>query len=420
LNKKTFAISALIVFVQYYDYHLFGFLAANIASHFFPKDDIVIQLLNIYFLMSVAMIAKPLGAIIFGRLGDLNGRSNSFIISLSGTSIASFILFITPSNELIGLFSVLIVLLCRMVISALVSSGSDGVRIFIFEHIKSSRQCFGISITTIFTLLGSLVASLSATAFSSGYLQNYNWKFSFLLASVFGFIVIIIMKITGFKDEMKISNQPKFEKFKDLSIYEILKTNKSLFALCILLIGAIGSTNQFILIFFGTYNFQVLKTVEKAQMQKYISISIVIYMVFSIVAAIVADKFVKYKTTLIASFVLLIVSFFQCYYLSKLEVSTVLLFLTSATLPFITMPGVVILKQSIPISIRYRLFSLSHAIGSIIISAPTAFISTFIYHQTNISWLPICYFIVTILVISFALYKLNQRILFSDEYKDTI
>ncbi|MFK7967946.1 MAG: MFS transporter [Rickettsiaceae bacterium] len=420
MNKKAFAISALTVFVQYYDYHLFGFLAANIAIHFFPKADIIVQLLNTYFLMSIAMIAKPLGAIIFGRIGDLTGRSNSFIISLVGTSVASLILFVTPSNDTIGLFSVFILLLCRMVISAFVSSGSDGVRIFVFEHLKSSMQCFSISITTVFTLLGTLTASLSATAFGSSYFLNYNWKFAFLLGSVLGLAVIILMKITNFKDQVEISKQPKFKKFKDLSIYEIVKTNKKLFALCVLLIGAIGSTNQFILIFFGTYNFQILETVEKSKMQEYISISIVIYMIFSIIGGIIADKFGKYKITIIAAFALLPISFGQCYYLDKLELSPILLFLTSATLPFLTMPGAVILTKSIPISIRYRLFSLSHAIGSIVISAPTAFISTFLYHQTNISWLPVCYFIVTILVISFALYKLNKSTSLSDEHKDTI
>lgn len=420
LHKKTFAISALTVFVQYYDYHLFGFLAANIASHFFPKADIIVQLLNTYFLMSIAMIAKPLGAVMFGKIGDLSGRSTSFILSLSGTSIASFILFITPSSEEIGLFSVFILLFCRMVISAFVSSGSDGVRIFVFEHIKSSMQCFSISITTVFTLVGSLVASLSATAFGSGYFQNYNWKFAFLLGSVMGLVSIVIMKLTHFKDQIEISKQPKFEQFKNLSIYEIVKTNKNLFFLCMLLIGAIGSTNQFILVFFGTYNFQVLETIEKAKMQEYISISIIIYMVFSIIGGIIADKFGKYKIAIIAAFLLLPVSLGQCYCLNRLELSPTLLFLTSAILPFLTMPGAVILTKSIPISIRYRLFSLSHAIGSIIISAPTAFISTFLYHQTNIVWLPLCYFIVTILVISFAIYKLNQRISFSNEYQDTI
>lgn len=409
MNKKTFAISALTVFVQYYDYHLFGFLAANIAIHFFPEADIVVQLLNTYFLMSIAMIAKPLGAIIFGRIGDLSGRSNSFIISLAGTSIASFVLFITPSDEAIGIYSAFLLLLCRMVISALVSSGSDGVRIFVFEHIKSSMQCFSFSITTVFTLLGSFTASLAATAFTSKDLPDHSWKFAFLLGSALGFIVIMIMKTTDFKDKVDVAKQPNFEKFKDLSIYHIVKTNKKLFTLCVLPAGAIGSTNQFIIIFFGTYNFQILETIEKSKMQNYVSISIAIYMIFSIISGIIADKIGKYKITVIATFVILLITFGQCYYLENLELSPLLLFLTSATLPFITMPGAVILTKSIPISIRYRLFSLSHTVGSIIISAPTAFISTFLYHQTNISWLPLCYFIATILMISFALYKLKTN-----------
>ncbi len=420
MDKKTFVISALAVFVQYYEYHLFGFLAANIASYFFSEADIVTQLLHTYFLMFIAMIAKPVGAVIFGKIGDLSGRSNSFILSLAGTSIASFLLFVTPSNKAIGVYSVVILLLCRMIISALSSSGSDGVRIFIFEHIKSSRQCFGTGVTAVFTLFGSLAASLSVGIFNSNYLPADGWKLTFLLGSVMGFVVIIIMKVTAFQDQVKVQDQPRFEKFKDVSIYHIIKANKKLFFLCVLLAGSIGSTHQFLLIFFGTYNFQILETVEKSEMQNYISISIVIYMIFSVIAGIIADKFGKYKITIIAVVIILLVTVAQSVYLEKLELKPLLLFLTSATLPLITIPGAVILTKSIPISIRYRLFSLSHAVGSIIISAPTAFISTFLYHKTNISWLPFCYFIATILMILFALSKLNAMMLYSDEYQNSI
>lgn len=418
MNKRTFTISVLIVFVQYYDYHLFGFLAANIAAHFFPDADIVIQLLNTYFLMIIAMVAKPLGAIIFGRIGDIVGRSNSFALSLIGSSLAAFVLFITPSNESIGLISAFLLLLCRMITCALVSSGSDGVRIFIFEHIGKSKQSFGLGITTFFVLLGTLAASLSASIFTAGYLPNYSWKFAFLLGSVFGLIVLIIMKFMGLKDKIEVKTLPKFEKFKNLSVGSIIKSNKRLFLFCTLLAGAIGSTNQFILIFFGTYNFKLLKIAQQSQMQNYISISIALYMIFSVISGIIADKFGKYKVSVIAIIAILLLTFAQCYYLSKLELKPILLFLTSIVLPFITITGATILTESIPTAIRYRLFSFSHAVGSIIISSPTAFISTFLYHKTNISWIPLCYFITTILVISFAIYKLQKRIT-ADEHQNS-
>lgn len=407
MNKKTFAISALAVFVQYYDYHLFGFLAANVAEYFFPENDAIIQLLNTYLLMSLAMAAKPIGAIILGRIGDIVGRSNSFIIALAGTSVASLLFFIMPSYQTIGAASVLMVLICRMIVCASVSSGSDGVRIFVFENVKSSRQCLGISIITVFTLFGSLAASISAGLFSSNYFPFLNWKYAFLIGSIFGFALIIFIKAIGFKDAVEVKTLPKFEKFKDISIYYIIKTNMRLFIFCVLLAGAIGATNQFIIVFYGTYHFKMLGIIDRQLMQHYVSISIVIYMIFSVISGITADKYGKYKVAMFAGIIILPVNLVQCYYLSLLKFEPIFLWLTAAMLPFIIMPSATILTESIPTTVRYRLFSLSHAIGSIVISAPTAFMSTFLYHKTNVSWLPICYFITVILMILFALKKLK-------------
>ncbi len=409
MTKKSFAISVLTVFIQYYDYHLFGFLAANIASHFFPADEAITQLINTYFVMAIAMIAKPIGAIVFGKIGDLKGRSNSFRISLIGTASASMILFATPSYESVGLLSCFLLLICRMTICALVTSGSDGVRIYIYEHIPKSKQCLGIGITTLFTLAGSLTASLSAWFFTLNHFPEYSWRFAFLLGGIMGIFVIIAMKITGFKDTTEIKDDINFEEFKNASTKNIVYKNWKLFLLCILLAGGIGSTNQFIIIFFGTYNFEILETIDRSSMQSYITIAIVFYMIFGIISGYFADKFNRYRITLLGSISVIICSTILMLKLNNLVLSPFTYIAITASLPFITMPAAAILKQSIPKSIRYRLFSLSHAIGSVFISAPTALLSTFIYKKTNLAWLPICYFITTILVISFALYFLNKR-----------
>ena len=129
MTKTNFIISVLTVFVQYYDYHLFGFMAANISTYFFPADEVIIQLLNTYLIMSIAMLAKPIGSIVLGKIGDLKGRSNSFKISLIGTAIASFVLFATPSYQQIGWLACASLLICRMAICTFVTGGSDGVRI---------------------------------------------------------------------------------------------------------------------------------------------------------------------------------------------------------------------------------------------------------------------------------------------------
>jgi len=409
LTRKSFIISFLTVFIQYYDYHLFGFLAVNIASHFFPADEAITQLINTYFVMAIAMIAKPIGAIIFGKIGDLKGRSNSFKISLIGTASASIILYATPSYTSIGLVSCFLLLICRMTMCALVTSGSDGVRIYVYEHISKSKQCLGIGITTFFTLAGSLTASLSAWFFTLNHFPGYTWKYAFLLGGIMGIIVIIAMKITNFKDETKIKDDVSFEEFKNSSIKKIIFSNWKLFLLCTLLAGCIGSTNQFIIIFFGTYNFEVLETIDRSSMQSYITLALIFYMIFSIVSGYFADKFNRYYITVLGASLVIVCAIILILGLTDLILNPFAYMAIAAALPFINMPAAAILKQSIPKTIRYRLFSFSHAIGSVFISAPTALLSTFIYKKTHLAWLPICYFIAIVLMISYALYYLNKR-----------
>lgn len=359
--------------------------------------------------MAIAMIAKPIGAVVFGKIGDIKGRSNSFRISLVGTAIASIILSAIPVYESIGLLSAFILLLCRMAICTFVISGSDGVRIYIYEHIDKSKQCLGVGITTLFTQAGSLTASLSAWFFTLNFMPSYSWRFAFLLGGVFGLLVIYAMKVTNFSDNKLVKNNESFDVFSEVSIISIIKSNWSLFLLCLIVAGGVGSTTQFLIIFFGTYNFEILKIIDRSTMQSYISLSIITYMIFSIVGGYLADKFGRYIVSLIGSIAIVILALLLCISLDQMILNKWVFIAIASTIPFITMPSAAILKQSIPAAIRYRLFSLSHAVGSVIISAPTAYVSTLLYHKTHISWLPVGYFIIIICMISFALYNLNKR-----------
>lgn len=409
MTKKNFIIAALTIFIQYYDYHLFGFLATNIASHFFSSNDPAIQILYAYLIMSLAMMAKPVGAIIFGKIGDSAGRSNSFKLSLTGTAIASIVLFITPSYEAIGIFSALILLICRMVICTLVSSGTDGVRIYIFEHIAISRRSLGMGIATLFMQAGSLLASLSAWFFTLHTMPSYSWRLAFLIGGVLGLSMVFIMKISNFSDKDQMHELANFDHYQKLTLSQIIKNDYKAFLLCVLVAGSIGSTTQFIIIFFGTYNFGVLKIIDRSIMQQYISIAIGCYMLFSLIGGLLADKFGSYKVFNFATFSVLIMAFILSFQINEMVLNKWTFIIIACCLPIMIMPAAAIYKRSIPKVIRYRFFSLSHALGSVCISAPTAFVSTYIYLKTNIAWLPILYFIITIIMIFFSIYYLNKR-----------
>ena len=410
LTKNNFILSALTVFTQYYDYHLFGFLATNIASHFFPAEESLTQLIYTYLIMVAAMIAKPVGAIILGKIGDIKGRSNSFKISLIGTAIASIFFFFTPGYESIGLLSCLFLLLYRIVICGFVSSGSDGVRIYIYEHMPKSKQCFGVGVTALFTQTGTLTASISAWFFTLNSFPEYSWKFAFLIGGFMGLAIVVTMQITNFADEVKVKDSLEFDKFKNSSIKELILQNWQLFFLCLVLAGCIGSVNQFLIIFFGTYSFEVLKIIDRSSMQIYTTIAILCYMIFGLISGYFADKFNRYQVASYGAITAIIFAILLMIKLYNLILIPWAYIAITIAVPFITIPAAAILKQSIPVTIRYRLFSLSHAIGSVFISAPTPLLLTFMYQQTNLMYLPIWYFILMILVISFVLYLLNKRI----------
>lgn len=415
MNKKFFIISALTVYVQYYDYQIFGFLAAKIAPYFFPSDENIVQLLNTYLILALAMIAKPVGSIILGEIGDRKGRPVSFRLSLIGTAIASIILFVCPSYNQIGFLAIFFLLIARMLVCSCVTSGSDGVRIFIYENIEQYRQCYGVGMTALFTQAGTLMAALVAFLVTLDVVPEYLWKFSFLLGAIMSLVVLYMMAKIGIKEDsenqfIKDRKNDISDYSRNLSIRELVKNNLSLFITCVFLAGALGSTNQFIWIFFGTYSFEILGVIGKSEMKIYIVLAIIMYMIFSVMSGIVADKYGRLKTTFVGSIFCMVAVIMQMNVIASGQISMALYLLVAIGMPFVTIPGAVIYKESIPIAVRYRLFSLSHSIGSILISAPTAYISTLVYHKTLLNWAPFCYFITILFVISLALILLRRRI----------
>ena len=259
------------------------------------------------------MMAKPIGAIIFGKIGDSLGRSVSFKISLAGTAIASIILGLIPSYEIIGIFSAIILLICRMVICTLVSSGSDGVRLYLYENIAASKRGLSIGITTSFMQAGTLIASLSAWFFTLNTMPSYSWRFAFLIGGGLGLIMLYIMKINNFSDNNKINKKENFDQFQKMSITQIIQKDYKLFILCLILAGSIGSTYQFIIIFFGTYNFEILKILDRSVMQQYTSVAIICYLIFCIISGYLTDLLGAYNVFKAAIKIVLILAISLCY-----------------------------------------------------------------------------------------------------------
>ncbi len=408
MRSRSFILASICTIVQYYDYHLFGFLAAKISKVFFHSGDPVVQLLKTYMVMFIAVLAKPIGALVLGRIGDIYGRFATAIISLSGTAIASLVISLTPGYEKIGIFSAVILLLARMAVSGLVSSGTDGIRIYIFEKIGASKQCLGNGMVTFSTQVGSFLATVSAWFFTLDFMPDYSWRIAFMIGTLLGGMVIIIRMNLEVMSDNDNKNDPEYDIYREQKTLHIAFQNWKLFLRCAVLAGCIGSTYQFIIIFFGTYNFEILKLVEHSKMQFYTIVGVVVYMVFSVIGGLCADFFGRIKVANLSAAILCVITLIFSYFLSRGSFSLSAFLFINILLPFITMPALAFVKQAIPPVYRYRLFSLAHAVGSIAISAPTAYASTYFYYKTHITWIPMVYFFTTVILMIFTINSLKK------------
>jgi MHS family proline/betaine transporter-like MFS transporter len=408
MNFKTFSITLLGVIVQYYDYHMLALLASFVSKYFFPDTDIVARTFYMYLLIAVSYIAKPVGSVIIGKIGDVYGRSATINISLIGTAIASLCISIIPGYNILGNLSIILLLICRMFVAALVSSGTDGIRLFVFEKIKKKNQCLGIGFVTASTMVGTLFASISVNYFTSDQMPDWAWRLTFALGSLLGIFVFLFRKLFISDYVNYVADENGYEKFKDRNSISIIKDNLLLFLLCVILSGTIGSFTQFYIIFLAPFCSDILKIVSGAEIGYYRTIAITLYILLAILGGYASDRFGKTFINRSAGFILIGVAVFLAILLSNNQFSPSLYLLGSALIPIIIVPAMVILKESVPIVIRYRIFSLAHAIGSICISAPTSAFSVYLYKNSNLTWVPMVYFISVVLVLILSVYILTK------------
>ena len=390
MRGKNFIIALMSALSQYYEYHLFGFLASSIGRNFFPDSDPSVVLLKTYIIMLLGVSTKPFGAIVLGRIGDIYGRDRAITVSMLVTGLASLAICILPTYHSIGIVAAFILSLLRMLIASSTSSGSDGVRIYIYEKIDKKYKNLGSGLSTISTITGSFIASYSAWFFTQEAFPEHYWRFTFLIGSCASITICMIRKFLDKASSMQ--EEVNYGQYKNMSLFSIMKQNIRLVVLCAIVAGTIGASYGFQFTFFVNHNFAVLKNVSSSDMQFYRSSGIALYIIFAIFGGWIADLM---SARVIASSALsgiLLLNGINCYLIKQNTFYVSLYLAISALLPMATIPSLTLLNSAVPKVIRYRIFSMCHGLGAMIISGPSLIISTQLYQLSQISWLPIVYF----------------------------
>ncbi len=170
--------------VENFDNTLYGFFAVMLAPIFFPATSHAGQLLSSYGAFAAGFLARPLGAMIFGILGDKSGRKNSLLYSIGLVSIPTLTIGLLPSYETIGILAPIFLVLSRLAQGLFIGGEFSGVNIYLLE--TSSKHALGSK--TGYLLASGVLGAILATAFGSIFtleiMPQGSWRIPFLLGGI--------------------------------------------------------------------------------------------------------------------------------------------------------------------------------------------------------------------------------------------
>ena len=182
--------------LEWYDFALFGFFAAQIGAHFFPATNPTASLLAAYGTFAAGFVMRPVGGALFGWVGDKYGRKQALLWSVLAMALPSFCIGLLPSEATIGLAAPVLLLVFRLLQGLAVGGEYMASSVFLVEGalpgkrgIMGAWSPFG---SFAGTLLGSVAGLIVNTVMSPSAVMAYGWRIPFLLgiAVALGGIVI--------------------------------------------------------------------------------------------------------------------------------------------------------------------------------------------------------------------------------------
>src|SRR6184192_4805187 len=196
--------------IEWYDFYIFGSLASILAVKFFEKGHPVAAFLSTVAIFSVGFLIRPLGAFLFGWLGDKVGRKYTFIVTLTGMGVGTALIGFVPSYATIGLSAAFILFALRMIQGLCLGGEYGGAITYVAEHVRDERRGYYTGWLQTSPTLGivvSLAVILGCRAyFGNDVFNDWAWRVPFLISFLLVAIAIYI--------RLQLQETPVFQEIK--------------------------------------------------------------------------------------------------------------------------------------------------------------------------------------------------------------
>src|SRR5689334_9874966 len=371
---RVIVASSVGTVIEFYDFFIFASLAATIAAHFYPPDRPTLGFLSTLATYAVGLAVRPLGSLVFGRLGDTVGRKTTFLITLlmMGTSTAAIGLL--PGYAALGVVAPLLLILLRVVQGIALGGEYAGAATYVAEHAPEGRRGYYTSYIQVAptvglfassAVAGALRASLGAERFA-----DWGWRLAFILSIVFVAISYYI--------RLRLEESPVFAELKaqgrtsPAPVRESYATRDRWRLFAIILFGVVAgqaglaqTTQVYVLLFL-----QRVLHVPPDVAYRVVAVALLLVMpLFPLVGAL-SDRIGR-KRTMLAGHLFAVVALYPIYRAIVANADpvrpgmlTFLVFLQMLALVLAYTPLAAFLVEAFPARIRYTSISLPYNLGN--------------------------------------------------------
>lgn len=210
-NRKVVLASSLGTLFEWYDFFLYGALAAITSRHFFSAVNETAGFIFALLTFSVGFAARPFGAVVFGRLGDRSGRKYTFLITIVVMGSSTVLVGCLPSYSSIGMAAPILLVALRLLQGLALGGEYGGAAIYVAEHAPDARRGYFTSWIQAMAGVGLLLSLvvIAATRWLTGEaaFADWGWRVPFLLSAV---LLVISVWV-----RLSLEESPVFQRMKD-------------------------------------------------------------------------------------------------------------------------------------------------------------------------------------------------------------
>ncbi|MGL4725310.1 MAG: MFS transporter [Scandinavium sp.] len=411
-HKRALIAGSIGNFIEWYEFAVYGFLATVIAKNFFQLagEAPLTGLILTYASFAVAFFFRPLGAIVFGRLGDRIGRKPTLILVLVMMTLATTAIGLVPVYATLGVAAPLI-LTCLRILQGLFAGGEYGGAVSLMTEFapRGKRGLYGAwqSFTVALGLLaGAGIVALLSFVLTPEELHDWGWRIPFFLALPMGVVALWL--------RMHMEETPSFVRQQQEEATVVKASVSSTFKAIVTGIGRLmvwSAAGYTYLVIMPSYLQSALHT-GFYQALLIAVISNIGFAMTIIPSGILSDKIGRRKVMVLAAVLLLVLALPLLKILqaesSTLLVKAVVVLIAGGLVGMLAGPGPAMLSEMFPTRVRYTGLGLAYSLSNAIFSGCAGLIITGLIKETGNLDIPAYYVMATAVVSIVALMTLRK------------